>query len=540
MRRTTVLVLASALAGGPLAAQQGGINLRLAQGQPAKFVPPLCPLKPNNSKVDKAVGVLRKAHDAKTPAEKATLLADAKGQLVAAVTQEAQGNNAAAWYYLARIALLQGDPVGVDTAFTKAQELAPACEIDISQYRQNSWAKLGQAGVEMQRANELDSAMVQFRDATILFRGLPHVYTNMGVMYANLKPPKEDSAAVYFQKALEIAEADTSLVDDRNAVAQNLAIIYQRLNKNAEAIAMWRKYMGWKQDEKKARVEALRKAGKADSAALVEKAPLDADAQKSLALAFRAAGMVDSADALEAAIVGMYSKMDLDSLDAQDLMSVGILAFNKSNYPDAEVAFARVLKRNPYSRDARYNLANSYFAMAKVAGDSAEALRKLAKGKPTEPQKALIADTVKLDAQAKAANTHLVEEVTKLLEVEPLNEGNLRLLAQGQRGLKLNDAVYKTAETLVALPFSVDVTMFQMGQSGAKWAAEATGRSPMDAAGKAIKTVPVTLVLEFIDLTGKVIDTKEVTIPVLTEGQKHPLEADAKGTGITGWRYRKK
>ena len=539
MRRTTVLVLVSAFAAGPLAAQQGGINLRLAEGQPAKYVPPLCPLKANNSKVDKAVGVLRKAHDAKTPAEKATLLADAKGQLVAAVAQDA-ATNAAAWYFLARIALLQGDPVGVDTAFTKAQELAPACEIDISQYRQNSWAKLGQAGVEMQRAGDFDSAMVQFRDATTLFRGLPHVYTNLGVMFANLKPPKEDSAAVYFEKALAIAQADTSLSDDRNAVAQNLAIIYQRLNKNAEAIAMWRKYMGWKQEEKKARADAFRKAGKADSAALVENAPPDAEAQKSLAAAFRAAGMVDSADALEAAIVGMYSKMNLDSLDVQDLMSVGILAFNKSNYPDAEVAFARAVKRNPWSRDARYNLANSYFAMARSAGDSAEALRKLAKGKPTDAQKALLADTVKLDAEAKAANTKLVEEVTKLLEVEPLNEGNLRLLAQGQRGLKLNDAVYKTAETLVALPFSVEVTMFQMGQAGAKWAGEATGRSPMDAAGKAIKTVPITLVLEFIDLTGKVIDTKEVTVPVLTDGQKHALEADAKGAGITGWRYRKK
>ncbi|HEV8598260.1 MAG TPA: hypothetical protein VGQ69_02770 [Gemmatimonadales bacterium] len=514
MRRTSVLVLVTALAAGPLAAQQGGINLRLAQGQPAKYVPPLCPLKANNSKVDKAVSALRKAYDAKTPADRSAQLNEAKLGLTSAITQDAQGNNGAAWYYLARVALLQGDPVGVDSAFTKALALAPSCEIDITQYRQNNWALLGQAGVEMQRNGQLDSAMVQFRDATILFRGLPHVYTNMGVMFANLKPPQEDSAAAYFLKALEIAEADTSLVEDRNAVAQNLAIVYQRLGKNTEAIAMWRKYLGWKPD--------------------------DAEAQKSLAAAFRAAGMADSADALETGIVNRYAKMNLDSLDTQDLMSVGILAFNKSNFSDAEVAFAKAVKRNPWSRDARYNLANAYFAMARQAGDSAEALRKLAKAKPTDAQKAAIADTVKLDAQANAANTSLVAEATKLLEFEPYNEDNLKLLAQGQRALKLNEAVYKTAETLVALPFSVEITLFQMGPDGAKLAAEATGRAPTDATGKPIKTGPVTLVVEFIDLTGKVIDTKEAPIPVLEAGKQHSISLDAKGAGITGWRYRLK
>jgi hypothetical protein len=41
--RTMLLVLAATLAAGPLAAQ-GGYNLRLAQGQPTKYTPPLCPI----------------------------------------------------------------------------------------------------------------------------------------------------------------------------------------------------------------------------------------------------------------------------------------------------------------------------------------------------------------------------------------------------------------------------------------------------------------------------------------------------------------
>ena len=513
MRSTRILVLVTVLAAGPLAAQQGGINLRLAQGQPAKYVPPLCPIKAVNSKVEKGVGSLRKAYDAKTPADRAALLSDAKQNISTAIAQEAQGGNGAAWYFLGRIALLQGDPAGADSSFTKALALAPMCEIDISQYRQNNWALLGQAGVEMQRKGQLDSAMAQFRDANLLFRGLPHVYTNMGVMFANMD--HDDSAAVYFAKALEIAEKDTSLVDDRNSVALNLAIMYQRINKNVEAIAVLHRYLGWK--------------------------PEDTDAQKSLAIAFRSAGMADSAEAVESAMIARFSVMNLDSLDTQDLMSVGVVAFNKNRYGDAEKAFGSAVKRNPYSRDARYNLANTYLAIAAKVSDSAEALRKQAKAKnPSEALKAQLADTVKLDAQVAEANTKLVEQASKLLEMEPMNEDDLRLLAQGQRALKQNDAVYKTAERLVALPFSIEATLFQLGKESAKYAGEATGRAAQDAAGKPIKTGPMTLMFEFIDVTGAVKDTKEVAIPVLAEGKKQTIQLDAKGAGIAAWRYRVK
>ena len=512
MRSTRILVLVTTLAAGPLAAQQGGINLRLAQGQPAKYVPPLCPMKPVNAKIEKGIASLRKAYEAKTPADKSALLADAKQNLVASVTQEAQSGNPAAWYFLARVALLQGDALGVDSAFTKALALAPMCEIDINQYRQNNWALLGTAGVEMQKKGDLDSALVLFRDASLLYRGLPHVYTNMGVMFANTN--HEDSAAVYFAKALEIAEKDTSLVEDRNAVAYNLAITLMRVEKNKEAIAVLHKYLAWKPD--------------------------DNEGQKSLAIAFRGAGMVDSAEVLEGQMIARMSAMNLDSLDAQDLMSVGVVAFNKGKYLEAEKAFGAAVRRNEWSRDARYNLANTYLALAGRASDSAEALRKAFKATKTPPEalKAAVADTVKLDATAAEANTKLIAEATKLVEMEPMNDDVLRLLASGQRALKQNDAVYKTAERLVGLPFSIEATLFQIGKEGAKFAGDATGRAATDATGKALKAVPVTLVFEFVDNTGAVKDTKEVSVPALTAGQKHTIQIDAKGAGISAWRYK--
>jgi Flp pilus assembly protein TadD len=497
--RAAILVLSAALAAGPLAAQQG-INLRLAQGQPAKYTPPLCPLKAINSKVKKGEEVLRKAYEAKAPADKATLLADARQNLVTAITAEAQGDNAAAWYYLARVALLRGDAAETDSAFTKAEALVPACEIDITQYRQNNWAMLANTAIEFQKKEQMDSAMALFRDASLLFRGLPHVYSNMGVVFHNAS--QDDSAAVYFGKAMEIAEKDTTLTEDRNAAAINYAIMLQRTGKHPDAIKVLRKYLAWK--------------------------PGDSDAQRSLAAAFRGAGMADSAEALEGVMVAQFAKTNLDSLDTHDLMAVGVSAFNAQRYPDAEVAFAKAVKRNPWARDARYNLANAYYAMSGQAHAKADTLRK-AKA---------VDSAAAYDAIAARHDQALVGEAAKLLEMEPMNEDVLRLLAQGQRALKQNEAVLKTAEKLIALPFSIEVKTFHLGQGTAKLTADAVGRSPQDPTGKPLKPAPVTIVLEFVDSAGAVADTKEVTIPVVAPEARHPFTVDAKGTGITGWRYR--
>ena len=500
--RTTILVLATTLAAAPLAGQQGGINQRLAAAQPAKYTPPLCPLKAVNAKVKKGEEVLRKSYEAKTPVEKAAMLAEARQNLVTAISQEAQGTDAAAWYYLARVALMRGDAAEVDSGFTKAQELVPSCEIDITQYRQNNWAMLANTAIEFQRKSEIDTAVVLFRDANLLFRTLPHVYSNMGVVFANSQ--REDSAAVYFAKALEISEKDTSLVEDRNGAAINLAAMLQRLNRNQEAIVLFQKYLVWK--------------------------PGDTDAQRSLAVAYRNAGMADSAEAMEKTMVAQFAKTNLDSLDLQDMMAVGVAAFNSQRFPEAEAVFSKAVKRNPYGRDARYNLANTYFAMARAAHEKADAFRKAKQ----------VDSAATYDAVATKNDMSLIAESEKLLELEPMNWDVLRLLAAGQRAQKQDEAVLKTAEKLIGLPFTIDVNSFQMGQAVARLTAEASGRSPQDAAGKALKTAPMTLVVEFLDAAGTVIDTKETTIPVLAEGAKHSFQLEAKGSGITGWRYRTK
>jgi tetratricopeptide (TPR) repeat protein len=473
MKRIWSGVLATAIAGTSYA--QGPIlQPRLAEIQPNKFSVPLCPLKPEG-KSQKGLEALRKSYDSKV--DKAATLKQAQDLLTQALA-EGQSNSAAAWYYLARVYLLQGDIGGVDSAFTKALKLQPQCELDINQTRQNNWAKLAQPAFELQQQGKVDEALALFRDAHRVFYGLPHVASNMGVLFAN--SGRDDSAAAYFGEAFKIAEegakSDTAMIGDRNSNGFNLAIMYMRTNKNAEAVPVLRKLLAWD--------------------------PGNLDARKSLSQAFRGAGMADSADALDTAMINEMSKQNLDSLDLGDLMAIGVSAFNAQKFDQAVNAFGKAAARNPYSRDAIYNLANSYLALKN--------------------------------------NEKLVETASRLEGIEPMNEDVYRLIGQGQKALKHDDEVLKAAEKLVGLPINLEMTGFAIGRSTAKLEGTVTGRSPTDALGKAIKAGPVTLVIEFLTTAGQVVDTKEVTLAMTEPGATRKLSVEGKGNDIAGWRYRQK
>lgn len=471
MKRIWSGVLATAIAGTAYA-QGPVLQPKLAELQAAKFSVPLCPLKAQGS-VQKGLDALRKAYDPK--ADRAAKLAEAKDLILQGIAKEAQGISAAAWYYLARVYLMQGDVGGVDSTLRKAQELQPQCEIDIDQIRQNNWAQLANAGLEIQKAGNIDGAIVLFRDADRLFSGMPHVASNLGVLFANAG--KDDSAVVYFAKAMKIAAAgDTSMIGDRNSNGLNLALMYQRLDRHTEAVPVLRQYLEWE--------------------------PNNMDARKALSQSLRAAGMAASADSIENAMVEEMSKQNLDSLDTQDILAIGVAAFNAERYADAATAFDKAVSRNPYSRDAVYNLANAYLALKD--------------------------------------HENLVKTATKLIELEPMNEDVYRLQGQGYKGLKKDADVLKAAEKLVGLQVTIEMTGFQLGRSNVKLEGTATGRAPTDAQGKTIKPDSVSLVVEFVTSAGTVVDTKNVVLPILPAGTVHKISVDAKGADIAGWRYRSK
>ena len=472
MRRNRVVVMMAVLvlaAAGPLAAQE--YNQRLVAQEAGRLGIALCPLR-YSGKLNDANKQLKTGVEDADALKRGEALVKAE-QIVRAAMVAGDDANPASWYILGRTALARGDLRGTDTAFTRTEAMMPDCEVDISQRRQAAWAVLANAGIEKQAAGDVDSAIVLLRDATIIFRALPHVFENLGIMFAN--KGLTDSAVVYFEMAATVAEGDSTLVENRNSATLNLALMLQRSGRQGEAIQIFHRYLTW--------------------------FPKDKDARRSLVYSFREAGMVDSAEVIERQMVEEFASMDLDSLDFSDAMAVGVSQFNAKQYVESAKVFERLMARNPWSRDAVYNLANAYLALD---------------DKP-----------------------NLTRAARVLSAIEPLNEDAYRLMGQGYRD-RFQDSLIAVAEQLVALPVHVEITSFSLGSTVVKLTGTAVGREPSDPRGNIIPPAAATLVVEFVNAAGGVLASQEVMIPALPTQQQHQFTAEARVEGVAGWRYRLK
>lgn len=471
---TAGLGLTLALAGS-LAAQQAGIvDGRVAAAQPDRFQIPLCQLR-MDGRVNNAQRALRSGIEEQNPERKERAMADVARLLAEAIA--ADPGNGAAWYYLGRYHLLRGDVVGLDSAWSRAEALVPACETDITAYRQNTWAILTNAGIEMQNNNQLDSAKVLYLRAQHAFMGLPHAFMNLGVIYAN--QGANDSAAVMFERAVVATEGDTTLVEERGSLMLNLSAVYQRLNNHRESLNWAGRY-------------------------LAEYPDPSSDVARQAAASYRALGMADSAAAMDAKILAALSSSNLGELSGSDLIAVGVGFFNAEQYDRAEEAFRRAATANPYDRDAVYNLANTYLALrdgAKLASTAAQ-LRQI------EP---LSEDAIRLEAQA------------------------MRLLGNREADL------VKLAEQLVGLPIKVEVLRIAYSGGEGRITALATGRAAVTPEDRPIPPAAMTLTFEFVNAQGEVLGSSDVQVPALPEGQTHQFEVVASTRpGVTGWRYKRK
>jgi len=335
----TRIVLAAILliaGNSPAGAQQPTVNDRVVQGLPSKYVPPTCGLKAGHYKVSSGATYLKTGVETSVPSNKTRAFASGQKVLLEAIQQNGQEKNPAAWYYLGRINLQQGDLAGADSAFTKAEALSPACKQDISAQRYNGWVPLVNAGINFSKEQKTDSALALFRQANGIYRDKPQAYSGAAVILANNK--MDDSAVVYLQKAVEISTAG-NMVDERNQATFNLAAVLQRQNRNEEATAALEQYVGW--------------------------VPTDKEAKRALAGLYRATGKVDKAKALEAEVGAAPAAASPAGSGQAGAMNAAIALYNGKKYDSAATAFEQIVAADPYNRDALYGLANSYIGLKK-------------------------------------------------------------------------------------------------------------------------------------------------------------------------------
>ena len=317
----------------PVGAQQTAFNDRVAQAMPSKYTPPACGIKPGHFKVSSGGAYLKTGIEA-IPANRARVLGSGQKVLLEAIQKNGQEKNPAAWYYLGRVYLQQGDIVGADSAFTKAEAMAPACKEEIGKLRYSGWVPLVNAGITFAKEQKNDSALSLFRQADTIYRDKPAAFLSEGVIFANAG--QTDSAIVYWQKAAEVAER-TNAVEDRNTATRNLAASYQRANRNQEAIPLLEKYLTW--------------------------VPNDIEVKRALASSYRATGQNDKASALEKEVGPGPAAAGQPATGAAGAMNAAIEAYNAKKYDQAAKGFEEVLATEPYNRDAMYGLANSYLGL---------------------------------------------------------------------------------------------------------------------------------------------------------------------------------
>ena len=458
-------------------AQQPVLNDRVAKSMPTSYMPAQCKIKPNHFKVASAAGYLKSAIETDVPESKARILGQGEKVILEAMQQNGQEKNPAAWYYLGRIYLQQGNLYPADTALTKAEQLAPDCAKDITGYRRNAWVALVKAGSKFEEDKNVDSALVLYRQAGAIYRGSPITFYQTAAIMNDKGQP--DSAAYYFGQAAAVAAASTDTTDIkyRNRSAFNQGALLLNGKKYDQAAVVFEQYLKW--------------------------VPTDNEAKRGLAAAYRGSGKIEQAQALEKELVAAGGSPGAASAAAsQDLMSAGVNAYNDKKYADAAAAFEKLVAAEPNNRDALYNLSNTYLALK---------------------------DGPKLAATA-----------AKLVAIEPLSETALKLQGEGyKQSAKVDDAV-KTAEQVLALPADVKASDFSATGSGANLTLTVTGRAAQTPAGKAIPATAVPIVVEFLGGSGAVVATQEAQVPALAAGASQEVKVAGQGSGITAWRYKRK
>ena len=504
------------------------------------WTPPKCDIKPGHYLVNS--GQLYLIDAAQKPQMREHDLKDAQRTLTQAVTTGGQDKNPGAWYYLGRYYVMQNDAAGADSAFRKAEALMPACHEDINFYRRNSlWVPMAKAGMAALNAQNYDSALTTLRAAAQVYNGEPQAFTLVATAFFNIP------AAAYLPEST-FRKANPGLSDSaaavRYAAATNTrydsAARYFRLAAQAAADP---RFAGEKKDAMFNLANALYGAQHYDSAAAaysdyLKIAPNDVQARVRLADVLTLGGHSDSAMAMYVAVI-----QNPDSAEAVNLFSAGASIYNAApQLPDTS-HISSVCRHKPLAtgqtalqrktkcdREAADSLAQRDSASVKYYQQAARAFEAGLAKEPLNRDGLYNLTTTYLALRQPEKMLPLAQ---RLLTVDPMNRGSIRLLAQAWQIKKQSDsALFYVTISDSLLPVDVSVGAFNMTDQGATISGVVTNYH-----NKA--SVPLTLVFEFLNKAGTVVTSTTTAIPAIDGSGSHAFQLQATGAGIIAWRYKK-
>jgi cytochrome c-type biogenesis protein CcmH/NrfG len=507
-----------------------------------------CGIRPADSTVSAGMASLKSAVE--QPQQRKRLLERAGDALTRSIVANRQDQNPAAWYYLGRYYVETFDPRGADSAFTRAERLAPRCADDIEGHRQRLWSAEFNDAVRFWQDGKRDSAVTRLRLAEEILPSDPRTYLMLGRLWA--AENAVDPAVIALRRAVTVAQGDTAFAREHREALTEIARILARRGQASPVLQAWqqakysrdslerfiandsiimarilesaasRRERDHRLSASDQQVFARDSAARADSvergrvarAALIQRAMADSAA---LAAAFAPAmaayhalleAFPASPDAA-ATLATLYAQIGLPeqgaaaierlrphlpAMDAAELFDTGRRLAELNVRPAAARAYELVLDKNPYHRDGLLGLTRAYLH----ARDAPRAL-----------------------ATAR-----------RLLAIDPSNRGGVRLFADAWALSGAPDSAVKYRRVADSgLVLDVAVTSFQVenGQAVLGGTVNNTGTAPSGA---------LRIVVEFLDAAGAVRASQVVNVPSIPAGQSRAFETRAAGQRIRGWRYR--
>jgi len=496
--RQAVGLIVSLLAAAPLGRAAG-------QGQ----VSQKCELRPGHQLVNSGVLYLKSASDTKFEDQRQRDLKDAYRVLTQAVTTGGQEKNPAAWYYLARYYGFQKDLEGADSAFAKAQDLAPKCKDDIELWRRSLWVPVFNSGIQAWQAGNTDSAIASFRRADQIYTSEPTGFTYLATLLSGAGQP--DSAVKYFKLAVRHAEDPRFAKEKRDALF-NVARVYHAADRLDDAATAYKVYLAAYPNDVQAMAglaAAYMRQGRKDSAAVLFTAVIEHGDSAAASDLFAAGqtilnGIPQAPDTTPVATQCKAQARKNRTLTVRQIaarcdsaVAKVMRAYDASVMPQYRIAahaYEAGLVKNPYERDALFNLCGLYY----IIGDTAQAL----------------------------------PVATRLYGIDPLNRSVLAKLAGAYQLRSKTDSTLYYLQQGEMIPIEVTVGAFTTGEQGASVAGLLTNiRKKANG--------PFKLGFELLNAQGDVVVTQSVDVPALEPGTNQQFTFKAAGPGIVAWRYKK-
>lgn len=311
-----------------------------------------------------------------------------------------------------------------------------------------------------------------------------------------LQEDQQDTAIKYFKLA-------NTIYDDEPQAFIQLGTIYGNMGEVDSAVHYLQRGVEaagdreeFADDVETARFNIARlyhRAERYDSAAAAYRRYLAVDSASISALSGLAAVLVAQDKPEEAS--ALYDRIIVHAEGASplDLFQTGTALFRAEAYDRAAQAFELGLAKLPYHREGLFNLANTYLTLK-----NGEKMLPIAQ---------------------------------RLVQVDPLSEQALRLLAAARQQLQQPDSTLAILERIESMPVMVQVLSFTPESQKATLLGQVMNSSEEPLEGFKLE-------FQFLDEQGEVVATEEVAPEAIAPSEAAGFRLTPLGEGIVSWRYK--